>query len=74
VDGQGSTDPGGSNDDKIFFMKYPIPFLKYCHLLRLQSLSFIKMSCYVCMNLSVRVRTTQVSRYFSMFGVSEVEN
>ena len=27
VDGQGSTEPGGSNDDKIFFMKYPLPFL-----------------------------------------------
>jgi hypothetical protein len=26
-------------------MKYPLPFLKYCHLLRSQSLSFIKMSC-----------------------------
>ncbi len=29
VDGQGSTEPGGSNDDKIFFMKYPYPFLQY---------------------------------------------
>jgi hypothetical protein len=27
VDGQGRTEPGGSNDDKIFFMKYPYPFL-----------------------------------------------
>ena len=27
VDGQGSTEHGGSNDDKIFFMKYPLPFL-----------------------------------------------
>jgi hypothetical protein len=31
-----------------------------CHLSRLHSLSFIKISCYVCMNLSVEVRTTQV--------------
>ena len=29
VDGQGITEPGGSNDDKIFFMKYPYPFLQY---------------------------------------------
>ena len=29
VDGQVSTEPGGSNDDKIFFMKYPLPVLKY---------------------------------------------
>jgi hypothetical protein len=29
VDGQGSAEPGGSNDDKIFFMKYPYPFLQY---------------------------------------------
>ena len=29
VDGQGSTEPGGSNDAKIFFMKYPYPFLQY---------------------------------------------
>ena len=29
VDGQDSTEPGGSNDDKIFFMKYPYPFLQY---------------------------------------------
>ncbi len=29
VDGQGNTEPGGSNDDKIFFMKYPYPFLQY---------------------------------------------
>jgi hypothetical protein len=35
-----------------------------CHLSRLQSLSFIKISCYVCMKLSVEVRTTQVSGYF----------
>jgi hypothetical protein len=27
VDGQNSTEPGGSNDDKIFFIKYPLPFL-----------------------------------------------
>jgi hypothetical protein len=27
VDGQVSTEPGGFNDDKIFFMKYPYPFL-----------------------------------------------
>jgi hypothetical protein len=24
VDGQGNTEPGESNDDKIFFMKYPL--------------------------------------------------
>ncbi len=35
-----------------------------CHLLRLHSLSIIKISYYVCMNLSVQVRTTQVSMYF----------
>ena len=35
-----------------------------CHLSRLHSLSFIKISCYVCMKLSVEVRTTQVSGYF----------
>ncbi len=29
MDGQGNTEPGGSNDDKIFFMKYPLPFLQY---------------------------------------------
>jgi hypothetical protein len=29
VNGQGSTEPGVSNDDKIFFMKYPYPFLQY---------------------------------------------
>ena len=29
VDGQGSTEPGDSNVDKIFFMKYPLPFLQY---------------------------------------------
>jgi hypothetical protein len=29
VDGQLSTEPGGSNIDKIFFMKYPYPFLQY---------------------------------------------
>jgi len=29
VDGQVSTEPGGSNDDKKNFMKYPLPFLKY---------------------------------------------
>ncbi len=28
VDGQVSTEPVGSNDDKIFFMKYPLPFLR----------------------------------------------
>jgi hypothetical protein len=47
VDGQVSTEPGGSNDDIIFFrfvMKYPLPFLQYCHFLRLHSLSFIKIS------------------------------
>jgi hypothetical protein len=27
VDGQNRTEPGRSNDDKIFFMKYPLPFL-----------------------------------------------
>jgi hypothetical protein len=35
-----------------------------CHLSRLHSLSFIKISCYVCMKLSVEKRTTQVSGYF----------
>ncbi len=30
-----------------------------CHLSRLHSLSFIKISCYLCMKLSVEVRTTQ---------------
>ena len=35
-----------------------------CHLSRLHSLSFIKIICYVCMKLSVEVRTTQVSGYF----------
>jgi hypothetical protein len=35
-----------------------------CHLSRLQSLSFIKISSYVCMKLSVEVRNTQVSGYF----------
>ena len=29
VDGQGSREPGGSNQDTIFFMKYPLSFLKY---------------------------------------------
>ncbi len=29
VDEKGSTEAGGSNDDKIFFMKYPYPFLQY---------------------------------------------
>ncbi len=29
VDGQVNTEPGGSNDVKIFFMKYPYPFLQY---------------------------------------------
>jgi hypothetical protein len=29
VDAQGSTEPEGSNDVKIFFKKYPHPFLKY---------------------------------------------
>jgi hypothetical protein len=27
VDGQVNTKPGGCNDDKIIFMKYPLPFL-----------------------------------------------
>jgi hypothetical protein len=35
-----------------------------CHLSRLHSLSFIKISCYVYMKLSVEVRTTQVFGYF----------
>ena len=35
-----------------------------CHLSRLHNLSFIKIRCYVCMKLSVGVRTTQVSGYF----------
>ena len=29
VDGKDRTESGGSNDDKIFFMKYPLPFLQY---------------------------------------------
>jgi hypothetical protein len=29
VDGQVITEPGGSNDDKIFFMNYPYPFPQY---------------------------------------------
>ncbi len=29
MDGQGNTEPGGSNDDKMFVMKYPYPFLQY---------------------------------------------
>ena len=29
VDEQVRTEPRGSNDDKIFFMKYPYPFLQY---------------------------------------------
>ena len=29
VDGQVSTEPHGSNNDKIFFMKYPLHFLQY---------------------------------------------
>jgi hypothetical protein len=35
-----------------------------CHLSRLHSLSFIKISSYVSMKLGVEVRTTQVSGYF----------
>ncbi len=29
VDGQGSRETGGSTSDRIFFMKYPIPFLQH---------------------------------------------
>jgi len=29
VDGQNSTEHGGSNNDQRFFMKYPLPFLEY---------------------------------------------
>jgi hypothetical protein len=28
VDGQGSRETGGSDADRIFFMKYPLPFLE----------------------------------------------
>ncbi len=38
-------------------------------LLRLQIVSFIKISFQVCMNLSVQVRTTQVYRYHSFINV-----
>ncbi len=44
-----------------------------CHLSRLHSLSFIKISCYVCMKLSVKVRTTPLKclGISSMLSVSE---
>jgi hypothetical protein len=29
VDGQGSRETGGSSADRIFFMKYPLPFLQH---------------------------------------------
>ena len=31
---------------------------RLCHLLRLHSLSFVEITCYVCMNLSAQKRTT----------------
>jgi hypothetical protein len=32
VDGQDSREPGGFNDDLIFFMKCPLSFLKYWYI------------------------------------------